>query len=102
MSESLVKNAADESQVKEAEKKLKHQVNNEKEDMKKLLQTDFGRRVMWKYLEICGVFRSSWHASALIHFNEGKRDVGLHMIADITDADPDGFIKMMKDFGNKK
>lgn len=95
MSKALVGNCSDEEQVKSAKQKEKFAREKELDDLKYLLSVPQGRRFIWRYLEICGVFRSIWHASALIHFNEGKRDVGLHLIGDITEADPEGLIRMM-------
>jgi hypothetical protein len=94
---SLVQNAADPTQVKEAEKKDKLERDLQIDDMKFILSTPQGRRLVWRYLEFCGIFRSIWHPSAEIHFNEGMRNVGLRLITDIEEANPDALVLMMKE-----
>lgn len=98
----IVQNAADESQVKNAGTKEKRQREKDLDDVRNVLTTLPGRRLLWRYLSECGVFRTSWHPSALIHFNEGKRDMGLKILADITDADENFLLQMMKENKEKK
>ena len=50
---------------------------------------------MWWLLERCGVFRSSFTGDAATFFNEGIRNVGLMVIADINALCPDQFATMM-------
>jgi hypothetical protein len=52
---------------------------------------------MRRYLGICGVFRSSWSASAAIHYNEGMRQIGVYMLQDIQDSNPEILGDMMSD-----
>lgn len=66
-------------------------------DLRELVKSSAGRRVLWRLLEHCGVFRSIWSNSALIHFNEGKRDTGLFLMHEIAEADPNGLLTMMSE-----
>ena len=61
----------------------------EKADIRALIRTREGARFLCRLLEICGVFRLSYtpgdtHATA---FNEGRRNVGNIIYADIDSAD---------------
>jgi hypothetical protein len=54
-----------------------------------------GRRLMWRLLEMSGVFHSTFNCDALIMaFQEGKRNQGLMLLADINQVDPQGYILM--------
>lgn len=97
MQKSLVQNAADPAQVKNAENKILRGRERELRDVADLLATVPGRRFIWRYLGECGVFRTSWEPSAKIHFNEGMRNIGLMLLADVNEADPDGYLKMLKE-----
>lgn len=94
----LVKNAADEGQVKEAGKKAQFRADRERQDMAWFLSFRQGRRIAWRYLSECGVFQSSHHPSgSQVYFLEGQRNIGLKLLADVTDASPDALIQMMKE-----
>ena len=60
-----------------------------------LMATAEGRRWMWWLLERCGVFRTSFTGDATTYFNEGTRNVGLMVIADINALCPEQFATMM-------
>jgi hypothetical protein len=95
MNQPLIKNAGDENQIKNA--KIKENLNAQKEtlDMQFILQTEQGRRHLWKLLEYCRIYESSADASgSMTYFKEGRRDVGLFVLNKIMQADPDGFLKM--------
>jgi hypothetical protein len=94
---SLVKNASDRKQVKEADDKEKFLADREVDDLGFVLNTESGRRVIWSLLESCGVFTSSVHHSgSMTYFNEGRRSVGLKYLSEISDNFPQYLIQMMK------
>ncbi len=98
----LVANAADEVQVKEATKKIKDRRFYELEDIRAILKEPHGRAFLWRVLEHCKVFESIYHPSALIHHNSGKQDVGHFIMAEIVAADDNAFLLMMKESKDKK
>jgi hypothetical protein len=54
-----------------------------------------GRRVVWELLGKAGVFRSSMAPSPeTTAFNEGRRDLGLGLLADVTRLCPDQYGRM--------
>lgn len=48
-------------------------------------------------MEHTKTFGSIWEPSAKIHYNSGKQDVGHFIMAEIMEADPNLFMKMMKE-----
>ena len=60
-----------------------------------LMATAEGRRWVWWLLERCGVFRCSFTGDNATFFNEGTRNVGLMVIADIHELCPAQFATMM-------
>lgn len=93
----LVKNAADETQVKNAEIKVKLQDDQKHNDLKWILATEQGRRFTWRLLETTGIFKSSFTGSSETYFLEGQRNVGLKLLAEVMDCDPQAYLKMYTD-----
>lgn len=62
--------------------------DEEKVDTSRLLQTPEGRHLLWRILEQCGVYRSSFtgdpHQTA---FLEGQRSIGLWIMSEIVLTD---------------
>ena len=63
-------------------------------DLRTVMSTAEGRRFMWALLGECGLFRSSYHPSALIHFNEGQRSIGLSLLGRVTIECPELYLTM--------
>lgn len=97
MKEAFVKNAADVDQVREAKRKERWAHEDHISDMAWILSDVRGRRVLWKYLEHCGLFQTSFTGNSTTFFNEGMRNIGLKLIADITTASPESYFMMMKE-----
>lgn len=96
MNQDKVRNAADADEVKEAKKKEKFGRDLELADLKFLLSTEQGRRFLWRYLSICGVYTNSFTGNSTTFFNEGKRLIGTTLLTEIVAADPDSYLKMIK------
>lgn len=80
---------ADEAKARETRRK-------ELDDLRWLLGHPQGRRILNRILECTGVFRTSFnHSGSVMAFNEGRRGVGLWVIAELSDASPDGFMKVL-------
>lgn len=94
----LVKNGSDEEQVKRAERKEAFKSNQNVDDMRFVLANAQGRRVLRKYLEACGVFRTSFSENVnQTLFLEGQRNVGLMLLNDINAADVMAYVKIMNE-----
>jgi hypothetical protein len=71
----------------------------ELEDLRWLLGHPQGRRIISRMLEEAGVFRSSFnHSGSVMAFSEGKRHIGLFLTAELLEAAPDGYMKVLKEF----
>lgn len=72
------------------------------EDLRWLMAHAQGRRVVWRLLERAGLYRTSFnHSGSLMAFNEGKRDMGLFVLAEISEAAPEGYVKLLKENSGK-
>lgn len=81
---------ADEAEALERRRK-------EVEDLRWLLANPQGRRIAARMLSETGVFRSSFnHSGSLMAFSEGKRQIGLWLTAELLEASPDGYFKILK------
>ena len=92
-----MKNAADEQQVREAEKKQKLRRDQELDDLKKILTMDAGRRLVWRLLGRARVFESVWEQSAKIHYNAGQQDFGHFIMSEVIEAGPEFLLRMMQE-----
>ncbi len=93
----LVGNASDSQQVKNAKRSEESKRNQELNDVEFVLSTPQGRRFLWRLLGVCHVFKTSFTGNSTTFFNEGKRDIGLRLLADINEASPDSYLKMMQE-----
>lgn len=90
-------NAADEKEVRRAQREARERRDRELEDVRALMATDEGRRFMARLLRITRVLHDSFTGNSTTFYNEGRRAVGSTVMADISRADPDGFVRLLKD-----
>ena len=65
-------------------------------DLKWLMGNVQGRRIVWRLLDRAGIYRSSFnHSGSVMAMNEGRRDMGLFLLAEVSDASPNGFLKLI-------
>lgn len=96
-------NPSNESQVnaqrKEAEKIRKAEI----EDFKKLLDTAWGRRIIWRLLGRAGVYEISYSFDGprdAVQFKEGRREMGLFLLSEIHEARPEAYMLMVEENKN--
>lgn len=69
------------------------------DDVKKVLEKPEGRRIFWRLLSKCGIFRNSFNLNSnQTGFNEGQRNIGLDLLNDINEADITAFAKMQNEY----
>lgn len=69
----------------------------DQEALRFLIDNAHGRRILWKVISMCGVYtRSADNSGSWTYFKEGSRAIGLNLIAEIIDADPEGYIKLQQ------
>ena len=93
----LVKNANDKEQVRNAVRKEQLSRDKELNDLRAILSTAEGRRVIWRLLGHCKVHGSIWEQSARIHYNAGVQDVGHFIMAEVIAAGEEFLFNMMKE-----
>lgn len=69
----------------------------DKADLRALLQTREGARFLSRLLEATGIFAISYVPgdSGATAFNEGARNVGLPVYADLAEADPSAHMRLL-------
>ena len=93
----MVKNAADPEQVKKAKQKQESLNDRRLNDVREVLNSRRGRRFMWELLDFCGVFKTSFADQHQIFYNEGQRNVGLKLLADVNEAAPEAYLLMLRE-----
>lgn len=93
-------NAGDATQVGERKVNTKNAARERVEGLGNLLATRQGRSWYWNLLSECGVFVTSFTGNSATFFNEGKRQIGLLLVAELTREYPDHYVTMMKEARN--
>lgn len=88
-----------EAERKKIAAEQKRERQKEIDDVRKILKTPEGRRLFWRLLSKCGIFRNSFNPNSnLTAFNEGQRNVGLNLLNDVNEADITAFAKMQNEY----
>lgn len=91
-------NAADPEQIREATAKEKLMIDQEAADMKAVLETPQGRRMLWRFMEASGVYtQSAVQSGSWTYFNEGRRCIGNMILSKILQAGPEYYLQMMNE-----
>lgn len=87
--------AGDKQQVAAKKSKAKLREEQADADLRALLNTREGRASVWRILQECGVYHLSFSSDhGVMSFNEGKRKMGLWLIATIHHAAPNAYLRM--------
>jgi hypothetical protein len=92
-----VRNAADPEQVNRARRKDRDRVRVFSGNLRAVMQTDYGRAVMWELVERAGVYRSVWSPNSEIHYKAGRQDYGHELLAEIIEADEGLYMTMERE-----
>lgn len=72
-------------------------------DIEKLMETAAGRRIVWRLLETCKVFASTFSAEPMaMAFAEGQRNIGLLFLADVMEMAPKKYMIMTLEAQERK
>ena len=91
-------NSADRKSIRAREKAAK--VNDELRAtvIREIMSTTTGRMWMWDHLAECSIFHQTFTSDPLTTaFNEGRRSIGLSVMADILRTCPDQYITAMRE-----
>lgn len=95
-------NAADPEQLALARKEQERRREQERADLRAILDTPGGRRFIARCLQKCGVFASTFTGNSETFFREGRRSVGLELLDEVMAADEAAFITMVKESRQEK
>ncbi len=80
----------------DARSKVERQI--EQQDLKWLMKCKQGRRIMWRLLERTGLYRTSFNPNSMtMAFNEGNRNLGLVLMAQLNEACPERYTLMVQE-----
>ena len=83
---------------RDEQQRIRVQRLQEEEDLKWLMGTKRGRRIMHRQLERAGVWQLSFNTNAMtMAFNEGRRNEGLALTNKLMAACPEQWAQMMKE-----
>ena len=71
-------------------------------DVRWLMAHAEGRRIVWRLLEHAGIYRTSFTGNSGTFFNEGRRDVGLFLLAEVHEAAPQAYTKMLREHWKRR
>lgn len=93
----LVKNAADEDQVKEAGLRLKSRRMTELNDIRRVLSIPEGRRVLWRLICHCSIYELPSAQQPYTERDIGRQGVGRFILNEICDADLEAWFEMQRE-----
>ena len=68
------------------------------QDIKFVLSTPQGRRVYWGLMSRCKAFKDGFVESTnLSYFQKGQRTIGIGMLEDLLEADPNKYLQMINE-----
>jgi len=70
-------------------------------DIQDILNTEFGRRFLWRLIGYCGVYRDAEGEQLDIMKQLGKRQVGLYLLGILSDIDDEQVFTMMREAKNR-
>ncbi len=82
-----------------ARRKKQHELDKLQlnEHVKNVLGTVAGRAVLWHILEMCNLHATSYNADQNVTFRlEGRRDIGLDLIALLEHVRPHAYVELMQ------
>lgn len=85
-----------EAASKKAQEANKLAKANDDDDFKWFMSNKRGRRIMYRWLEKTGVYRTSFnHSGSVTAFNEGARNIGLQFLHQIHETCPEHYLTML-------
>lgn len=88
-------NAASPKQVKKMVSHDERLRQRELDDLRVVMSSVHGRRLMWRLMAHCRTYQSALHPSgSQVYYNIGQQDIGHFLQAEITAADDKKFYEM--------
>ncbi len=91
-------NLGDKASVKERENRTKRYAREKKALLETIMNYPAGRRWIKELLESCHCWHTSFSKNALeMAFQEGQRNIGLQLLADLTASCPEQYVTMLQE-----
>jgi hypothetical protein len=88
--------SAAEEREEKAEAEFKLTVENAQSDLRTVLATAEGRRVIWRYIEAGNIYDTKYEGSgSLTYFKQGERSASARILTDSLAAHPEAILSMM-------
>ena len=97
MSFDPIDTTAVEQQREDRKSRDKQAARTEAEDVKWLMKSRQGRRIVWRLLDKTGVFKTSFTGNSETFFREGQRNIGLMWLAQVNELCPEQYSEMIKE-----
>lgn len=82
----------------DSDQKAQHLRRLELDDLRQVMATKQGRRFVWRLLGQCGVLRQSFNTNgSIMSFNEGRRSIGIPLVADLMVHAADKYALMLEE-----
>lgn len=95
-------NANDRRQIREARRMAKLNERARSVTVTAIMSSILGRQWAYEFLSQCHVFAASFNPNALsMAYNEGQRNIGLALMADIMAVCPEQYITMMREANDR-
>ena len=92
-------NAADENALRQSATREMDRRRQEQNDLRDVMSRPEGRRVMWRVLVSAGIYTDCFTGDNTTFFNEGRRSIGLQLMAELEAAAKEHFIDMWRENG---
>lgn len=96
MSEDLF-DSDDEARLQKNEAERKDKRARELEEIQLVVSSKHGRKFYWRLLTMCHLFETSFTGNNTTFFKEGERNIGLCLMRDLMEANPESFTLMQKE-----
>jgi hypothetical protein len=93
--------SGDADSVKDRNAAIKGAVARRRLGLRAILEDPNSRAYLWDLMAFCKIFQSTMTGNSFTYFNEGMRNVGLRIMADINGVDPAFLTRMMTENGEK-
>lgn len=95
-------NASDPQEIEKQQEKLDLEREKELNDLRFILKTPQGRRVFKRFLNQARIFQSTFTGNSRTFFLEGRRDLGLFILAEGVSASPTEMASVLIDMQEKE
>jgi alkanesulfonate monooxygenase SsuD/methylene tetrahydromethanopterin reductase-like flavin-dependent oxidoreductase (luciferase family) len=92
-----VTNASDRDQVAAARRITAEQRRRFQAALKAVLSTYDGRLVLYRMLEVAGIFKSIYAPNAEIYYRAGRQDYGHELMVELADCDETLYLEMERE-----